>query len=66
MIPLRGKIPPLYQQNAIHWLQHFQNTELLQQLLARFQFSEAEIAAYRSRWHRWLKPDVRYRSEKTV
>jgi hypothetical protein len=58
MIPLRGMIPPRYQQDAIKWLQQFRNTELLQQLLARFQFSEAEIAACRSRWHRWLKPDV--------
>src|SRR6267378_1107321 len=30
---------PLYQQEAIRWLQHFKNTELLQQLLACFEFS---------------------------
>lgn len=68
MIPLRGEIPPLYQQDAIQWLQHFRNTELLQQLLARFQFSDAEVAAYRSRWRRWLrlKPDLRHISEKTL
>jgi hypothetical protein len=57
MIPLRSGEPlPVYQQEAIHWLQHFKNTELLQQLLWCFQFSEAEIAAYRNRWGYWLKP----------
>jgi len=51
MIPLRrGAIPPLYQQEAIRWLQHFKHTELLQQLLACFEFSEAEITAYRNCW----------------
>jgi len=39
MIPLRnGQFPPHYQQQAISWLQHFKNTELLQQLLSRFEF----------------------------
>jgi len=57
MIPLRtGQVTPPYQQEAISWLQRFQNTELLQQMLWRFQFSEAEIAAYRNRWAVWLKP----------
>jgi hypothetical protein len=57
MIPLRnGQIPPMYQQEVISWLQDFRNTELLQQILWRFQFSEAEIAAYRNRWTTWLKP----------
>jgi hypothetical protein len=57
MIPLpHSETAPLYQQEAIRWLQHFNNTELLQQLLARFKFSEAEIAAYRSHWANWLKP----------
>ena len=56
MIPLRrGQIPPLYQQEAIRWLQHFKHTALLQQLLASFEFSEAEIAAYRNCWADWLK-----------
>jgi hypothetical protein len=60
MIPLpHGEMAPLYQQEAISWLQHFNNTELLQQLLARFRFSEAEIAAYRNRWADWLKPKAR-------
>jgi hypothetical protein len=57
MIPLRrGQIPPLYQQEAVSWLQHFKNTELLQDLLRRFQFSAEEVAAYRNRWPDWLKP----------
>ena len=57
MIPLRrGAFPPLYQQEAIRWLQHFKHTQLLQQLLACFEFSEAEIAAYRNCWADWLKP----------
>src|SRR3989442_6460565 len=30
---------PLYQQEAIRWVQHFKNTELLQQLLAWFELS---------------------------
>jgi len=63
MIPLRrGQIPPLYQQEAIRWLQHFKHTELLQQLLACFEFSEAEIAAYRNRWAHWLKPKAEIQS----
>ena len=57
MIPLRNGEPlPVYQQEAISWLRHFKNTELLQLLLWRFQFSEAEVAAYRSGWGNWLKP----------
>jgi len=57
MIPLRSGQPlPVYQQEAISWLRHFKNTEPLQQLLWHFQFSEAEIAAYRNRWGYWLKP----------
>lgn len=57
MIPLpRDQLPPNYQQDAICWLQHFKNTELLQQMLMRFYFSETEIAAYRNRWATWLKP----------
>jgi hypothetical protein len=57
MIPLRaGNGLPLYQQAAISWLQHFKNTELLQQILSRFYFSEAEIDAYRKSWIDWLKP----------
>jgi len=57
MIPLPpGETAPLYQQEAIRWLQHFKNTELLQQLLACFEFSEAEITAYRNCWADWLKP----------
>jgi hypothetical protein len=57
MIPLpRGQTPPLYQQEAITWLQHFKNTELLQGLLRRFEFSAEEVAAYRNRWPNWLKP----------
>lgn len=57
MIPLRGgQAPPVYQQAAISWLQHFRNTELLQQMLWRFRFSETEIAAYTNRWADWLKP----------
>ena len=63
MIPLRpDQIPPLYQQEAIRWLQHFKNTELLQQLLACFEFSEAEITAYRNRWADWLKPKAEIQS----
>jgi len=53
---------PLYQQEAIRWLQHFKNTELLQQLLACFEFSEAEIAAYRNCWANWLKPKTEIQS----
>jgi hypothetical protein len=57
MIPLtRGQIPPVYQQEAARWLQNFKNTELLQRIMWRFKFSEAEIAAYRIRWAVWLKP----------
>jgi hypothetical protein len=57
MIPLRrDQLPPLYQQDAISWLQRFKNTELLQQMLSRFHFSEVEISAYRIRWAAWLKP----------
>jgi hypothetical protein len=57
MIPLpHGETAPLYQQQAIYWLANFRNTELLQQLLARFQFSELEIAAYKNSWADWLKP----------
>lgn len=57
MIPLgREQIPPLYQQETIRWLARFKNTELLQQMLRRFHFSETEIAAYRSYWAAWLKP----------
>jgi hypothetical protein len=57
MIPLRrDQAPPPYQQDAIIWLQQFKNTELLQQMLWRFHFSEAEIAAYRISWSYWLKP----------
>jgi hypothetical protein len=52
----RDQIPPLYQQEAISWLQHFKNTELLQQMLWRFHFSEPEIAAYRESWAAWLRP----------
>jgi len=63
MIPLRrGQIPPLYQQEAICWLTNFRNTELLQQLLATFKFSEAEIAAYRNCWADWLKPKAEIQS----
>ena len=63
MIPLRrGAIPPLYQQEAIRWLQHFKHTELLQQLLACFEFSEAEITAYRNCWANWLKPKAEIES----
>jgi hypothetical protein len=50
-----GEPAPPYQQEAISWLKRFKNTELLQQLLARFKFSEAEIAAYRNHWAAWLK-----------
>jgi hypothetical protein len=57
MNPIRhGEPVPPYQEQAINWLQHFKNTELLQQLLARYQFSEAEIAAYTRCWADWLKP----------
>ena len=57
MIPLpHDETAPHYQQEAITWLKHFRNTELLQQLLSRFEFSEAEIAAYRNCWADWLKP----------
>ena len=57
MIPLpHGEATPPYQRAAIYWLQQFKNTELLQQLLARFRFSEEEIAAYRRSWSDWLKP----------
>jgi len=60
MIPLLdGKPAPPYQREAITWLKHFKHTELLQQLLSRFEFSEAEIAAYRDRWADWLKPKAR-------
>jgi hypothetical protein len=50
--------PPLYQQDAISWLQRFESTELLQQMLVRFHFSEMEILAYRIRWAAWLKPST--------
>jgi hypothetical protein len=57
MIPLRrDQSPPLYQQDAISWLQRFKNTELLQEMLWRFHFPETEISAYRIRWAAWLKP----------
>jgi hypothetical protein len=57
MIPIRrGEPVPPYQQKAISWLQHFKNSELLQQMLSRFYFSELEIAAYRTSWSRWLRP----------
>jgi hypothetical protein len=57
MIPLRrDQPPPLYQQEAISWLQRFENTELLQQMLSRFHFPEAEISAYRICWAARLKP----------
>jgi hypothetical protein len=57
MIPLRRyQVPAPYQKQALRWLQQFKNTELLQQMLMRFHFSEAEIAAYRNRWAVWLKP----------
>jgi hypothetical protein len=57
MIPLGiGQIPPLHQREAISWLQQFKNTELLQQMLRRFDFSETEVVAYRSRCAVWLKP----------
>jgi hypothetical protein len=52
----RDQPPPLYQQDAISWLQRFKNTELLQQMLSRFHFSETEISAYRICWAAWLKP----------
>ena len=68
MIPLRkGEIPPVYQREAISWLDRFKNAELLQQLLTRFYFPAEEIAAYRSHWKRWLKPkdDVRGRNLRT-
>jgi len=56
MIPLgRDQIPPLYQIDAIRWLGRFRHTEMLQQMLWRFHFSETEIAAYRSCWSGWLK-----------
>ncbi len=48
---------------AIAWLKHFKNTELLQQILGQFQFSELEIAAYRSNWSRWLRPNAALRNE---
>jgi hypothetical protein len=47
---------PSYQLDLITWLKHFKHTQLLQQLLSRFEFSEAEIAAYRNCWADWLKP----------
>jgi hypothetical protein len=57
MIPIRrGESVPHYQQVAIVWLKRFKNTELLQQMLARFRFSELEIAAYRNNWSEWLRP----------
>jgi hypothetical protein len=57
MIPLRrDQSPPLYQQDAISWLRRFKNTELLQQMLSQFHFSETEISAYRTGWAAWLKP----------
>jgi hypothetical protein len=57
MIPLgRDRLPPIYQQEAIHWLARFKNTELLQQMLSHFHFSESEISSYRIRWAAWLKP----------
>jgi len=60
MIPLpHGETAPPYQREAISWLKHFKHTELLQQLLTRFEFSEAEIAAYRNSWADWLKPKAR-------
>jgi len=63
MVPLPpGETAPLYQQEAICWLTNFRNTELLQQLLARFKFSEAEIAAYRNCWAHWLKPKAEIQS----
>ena len=52
----RGESVPPYQQEAIDWLAHFKNTDLLQQMLLRFYFSEVEIAAYRTSWSRWLRP----------
>jgi hypothetical protein len=56
MIPLpHGETAPPYQQEAIIWLKRFKHTELLQQLLLRFHFSETEIAAYRRCWAHWLK-----------
>jgi hypothetical protein len=51
-----GQVAPPYQQETIIWLKQFKNTELLQQLLSRFQFSEGEIAAYKRCWPHWLKP----------
>ena len=60
MIPLtHGEMAPFYQQEAITWLKHFKHTDLLQELLSRFEFSEAEIAAYRRSWTDWLKPIAR-------
>jgi hypothetical protein len=52
----RGQTAPDYQKEVAGWLQQFKHTELLQQLLARYQFSEAEIAAYTRCWADWLKP----------
>jgi hypothetical protein len=58
MIPLRhDETVPLYQFEAVLWLRCFRHTELLQQLLAKFRFSELEIAAYRNNWAQWLRPN---------
>jgi hypothetical protein len=63
MTPLGNhETPPPYQLQAIQWLRDFRNTDLLQQMLARFYFTEAEIDAYRKVWVDWLKPNTGHSS----
>lgn len=47
---------PLYQLEAIEWLEGYRNATPLQDLLRRCKFSKEEIEAYRSTWVKWLKP----------
>ena len=64
MIPIRrGESVPPYQQVAIDWLKRFRNTELLQQILARFKLSKLGIATNRNNWSQWLRPNPDLRNQ---
>lgn len=47
---------PDYQREAAEWLNGYRGTRRLRELLLKVRFTEAEIATYRSRWAKWLKP----------
>jgi hypothetical protein len=53
------RVGPSLSARSDQLVEHFKHTELLRELLSRFEFSEAEIAAYRNCWVDWLKPKAR-------